>query len=563
MDPRQSGGMWRILLIVGLLAAASCGSGGISSGATESTPPVTTTTTPTPAPTPMPGPVTTAAAVSVSPSSGIGAGRTFTFAYADSDSTSHMATTEVVIVSGNDATAVNGCSFYGTASQLWLRNDAQTGLIGPATFGSADTLSNAACTLTAAASAISSTTNTVTMTVRVTFKAAFAGTKTVFMRATDRTSISSPWTAKGTWTVSPLNPQPTVITSSCTDAALNASLDARNTFTSDGQIAGIPITPACFASYDNLVSLQGYYVRGDRRPLPIMGRTCGHFDILAVLIDTPANRQKLLSNAAISASVKAKVTDGRVQEAMTELLASYTTAAIMSANVQMDASKAIDFSFSAAVTTATSRTLDLNDVGLGFASHDAVIVIDDLGTNAAHGVERWPSLLSRPVFYGRDGGFVLHIDPFWLAPGLFGHELLHRNLPVYLSELQIGPTTLVVENGVTFDRTPIINPRTGENIEPFIRANAGQTPLVNYIAGYADVDGDGMMDCIDPEITPTPNNIDGDFIPDRFDPDLSVNHRPLTWMFAERGGFVAAIQQAMRSVFDAFDLIRPRHKLKV
>lgn len=88
------------------------------------------------------------------------------------------------------------------------------------------------------------------------------------------------------------------------------------------------------------------------------------------------------------------------------------------------------------------------------------------------------------------------------------------------------------EGNITFDRTPIVNPRTGENIDPLVRAYEGKTSIGVYLAGYADVDGDGVTDCIDPYITPTADNVDGDFIPDRFDPDLRFDHRPYSWMLA-------------------------------
>jgi hypothetical protein len=53
--------------------------------------------------------------------------------------------------------------------------------------------------------------------------------------------------------------------------------------------------------------------------------------------------------------------------------------------------------------------------------------------------------------------------------------------------------------------------------------------LYYYIAGYADIDRDGRMDCVDPSIRATADNVDADFIPDRYDPDLTVNHTPFFW----------------------------------
>ena len=43
-----------------------------------------------------------------------------------------------------------------------------------------------------------------------------------------------------------------------------------------------------------------------------------------------------------------------------------------------------------------------------------------------------------------------------------------------------------------------------------------------------------MVDCLDPTIAPTADNVDGDFVPDRYDPDLSVDNKPLFWTYAPR-----------------------------
>jgi hypothetical protein len=75
---------------------------------------------------------------------------------------------------------------------------------------------------------------------------------------------------------------------------------------------------------------------------------------------------------------------------------------------------------------------------------------------------------------------------------------------------------------------------------------ADGTPLVEYFAGYADVDGDGIVDCMDPFIRPTADNVDGDFLPDRYDPDLPFDHRPYSWMYATHGGVGAAAGGILR-----------------
>jgi hypothetical protein len=474
--------------------------------------------------------------VSLSPGSGVGAGRTFTFAYSDPDGASDIATTEGLIVSGTDLVGLNACYFFTAGNQVWLRDDGHSAWIGPMTAGRSETVSNSQCTLAAAGSSIAASGNSLVTTVTVTFTASFAGPKTIYMRATDRAGLASDFIQGGTWTVSPLNPGMNVVTSSCADSSRDGALAIRTVTEQGGKVSAQVIMPDCFRTYANYLPQEGYFLDGDRHPLPIMGRTCGHFDLLIAFVDTDFNRRKLLDNSSIPASIKEKIADGRIQEALTELFATYTTTAVVSGfRLQANAAKVVDFSFSVGVTHLTQRALDLTDGGLGFARYDAVVVLDDMGSISAHGVERWPSQLTRPLFHGRDGSFFLHIDPLQLTPALFGHELLHRNLPVLLKEYQIGNRTLVREGNVTYDRTPVINLRTGEDIEPLIRAYEGKTPLVEYIGGFGDVDGDGVVDCVDPEITPTADNVDGDFIPDRFDPDLRFDHRPYSWMYAARG----------------------------
>ncbi len=113
------------------------------------------------------------------------------------------------------------------------------------------------------------------------------------------------------------------------------------------------------------------------------------------------------------------------------MFATYTPTALWAGFPErVNMMKAVDFTITSVVTRLSSRDLDLTDGGLGFTNYDAVVVINDLTPIAAHGVERWPGSITRPLFYGEDGTLDLHIDPFWLQPALFAHEVLHRNLPL-------------------------------------------------------------------------------------------------------------------------------------
>ena len=39
---------------------------------------------------------------------------------------------------------------------------------------------------------------------------------------------------------------------------------------------------------------------------------------------------------------------------------------------------------------------------------------------------------------------------------------------------------------------------------------------------------------MDPAITPTADNVDGDLIPDRYDPNRAFDHTPYFWVYGPR-----------------------------
>lgn len=472
------------------------------------------------------------AVVSLIPSTGTGAGRSFSFVYSDSDGGADIAMVEATVVSGAELTGRHACNFYAGGNRVWLRDDGDTAWLGPVAAGTPTTLRNSQCGVAAASLSLAPSGHTLTMNVAVTFTTSFVGAKTIFAKATDRSGFASEWTQLGAWSVTPLNPGLEVVTSSCADRARDGEYAIRIFNPDEWRLFRMQMTPDCYPVHTQYMAKEGWFL-DDGRPLPVMGRTVGHFDVLFVYLDSEINRQKLLDNPTIPAAAKAKVAAGEVTAALTELLATYTPAAVM-AGVRPQASAVVDFSYTVALTNASRRSLLTDDAGLGFARYDAVVLVNDLGTSSGMGVVRWPS--GRHLFDAAGGGITLNLDPQAMTPALFGRELLGRNLPGWLSEYVMGEPTLVVENGVTYDRTPVTNPRTGENIEPLIRSYEGKTPVATYIGGYADVDGDGVIDCIDPEITPTADNADGDFIPDRLDPDLRLNHRPYSWLYTDRGG---------------------------
>src|SRR5438093_9054183 len=110
------------------------------------------------------------------------------------------------------------------------------------------------------------------MTVTVTFAVAFAGPKTVYMEATDRSGLMSDWIRAGTWTVSPLNPQPAVITSLCADPSRDSETGIQIIYEPRARESRWVYTPLCFPGYSLLH--EGTFIN-ERTPLPVMGRTCG------------------------------------------------------------------------------------------------------------------------------------------------------------------------------------------------------------------------------------------------------------------------------------------------
>jgi hypothetical protein len=473
--------------------------------------------------------------VAVAPGIGSGAGSTFRFVFSDADGASDIAAAEVVIVGGDALTGEGACFIHASANHFWLRDDANLAWLGPVSEATPARLANSRCLLAASGSSMSASGDTLIVTAALTFTAAFAGGKDTYMEATDRSGLSSGWQHAGTWTVRPMNPQPDVVTSSCTDASTEARYSLRQVFEQAGRVSRLAYDPRCFPSYSWYYPHEGHFL--DRRPLPAMGRVSGHFDILIAFTDTAVNRRELLENRYVPAGVKAAIEAGRIREGLQALFDGYTPAAVMD-GVGRRAAGAVDFSFTVGLTRLSRFDLEFDDDGLGFARYDAVVLLDDLGTVSGLGVRRWPSDRTTRafphLFDTQNTGFILNIDPGAVFPGLFGNELLRRNMPNLLTEYLIGERLLVSKDGVVYDQTPIVNPRTGENIEPLIRSYEGKTSVSVYLKGYADVDGDGVVDCLDPDITPTADNVDADFIPDRFDPDLRVDHRPYTWMYAAR-----------------------------
>jgi hypothetical protein len=138
--------------------------------------------------------------ISVTPSSGSGSSQTFSFLFSDPNGYADLST--VYMALNATLTWPNACYTYydRTANALWLLNDAANLWLGPVTPGAATTLQNSQCSMVGAGSSVSGSGNNLTVNVAMTFKAAFAGTKNIYLNAQDTGGLWSNWQQLGTWT---------------------------------------------------------------------------------------------------------------------------------------------------------------------------------------------------------------------------------------------------------------------------------------------------------------------------------------------------------------------------
>jgi hypothetical protein len=141
------------------------------------------------------------AAVSVTPSSGSGLTQTFSLWYSDSSGVPALSTVAAwFVAAGGNST--NSClvSYDRAANSLSLLNDAGTQW-NHGTPGDAGILQNSACFVTLANSSIALSANTLMLVLAVTFDITYAGTKTVYLSASDTAGNSTGYQSRGTWTV--------------------------------------------------------------------------------------------------------------------------------------------------------------------------------------------------------------------------------------------------------------------------------------------------------------------------------------------------------------------------
>jgi hypothetical protein len=150
----------------------------------------------------VPGtPVVTTPTPSVSPSSGSGATQAFTFTFSNAKGAANIGQAHMLITGNNTGNQACYLIYQASNNGLYLTSDNGSSLIGPATPGGSSSLSNSQCSVAASSVSVTPSGNTLKITETSSFKAAFAGSKTIMMYTFDTSNVGSGWSNVGTWTV--------------------------------------------------------------------------------------------------------------------------------------------------------------------------------------------------------------------------------------------------------------------------------------------------------------------------------------------------------------------------
>jgi hypothetical protein len=137
----------------------------------------------------------------VVPNSGAGTGQRFTFTMSDPGGSANLVAMGILFSSSPSAFD-NSCYLVWDSSRgtIALRWDVSSLGATPVTPGTNASASNNQCTINAFSSTITYGATSVTVTVDLTFKAAWAGPKNIYMLAAEPVTNSG-WTQVGSWTV--------------------------------------------------------------------------------------------------------------------------------------------------------------------------------------------------------------------------------------------------------------------------------------------------------------------------------------------------------------------------
>jgi hypothetical protein len=126
---------------------------------------------------------------------------TFTAVYSDGNGYPDVAWGHLLLNTGLDGSGACYVGYYRPGNSFYLMNDVGNAWQGPLAPDSAGVLENSQCTLNGSNSTASGSGNSLTVTVSLTFKAAFAGSKNIYVYGFAASGLNSGWQSRGTWTV--------------------------------------------------------------------------------------------------------------------------------------------------------------------------------------------------------------------------------------------------------------------------------------------------------------------------------------------------------------------------
>jgi hypothetical protein len=136
--------------------------------------------------------------VGMTPSSGSTQSQTITFTYEDESSAANLQTVWALINSALDARGACYIAYYKPANMLFLVPDNGDGSQAPGMpLPATGTLSNSQCMIAGQGAAVQTDGNTLSVTLPITFRAALAGYKAVWMAASTMGGLKSDWQALG------------------------------------------------------------------------------------------------------------------------------------------------------------------------------------------------------------------------------------------------------------------------------------------------------------------------------------------------------------------------------
>ncbi|MGC2662412.1 MAG: BACON domain-containing carbohydrate-binding protein [Bryobacteraceae bacterium] len=137
----------------------------------------------------------------VSPGGGSGSSQIFVFTFADSSGAGNIAVADVLIntyLNGRNACYV---AYSQTANELYLVNDAGSGLLPGITLAGSSSTSNGQCTVSSSGSSAQASGNILTLTLNIAFTASFEGNHVFYLAQQDTGMANTGWHAMGDWTV--------------------------------------------------------------------------------------------------------------------------------------------------------------------------------------------------------------------------------------------------------------------------------------------------------------------------------------------------------------------------